>query len=172
MAKAQKATAVVNIAEYFKSSSSVVVTEYCGLTMTDLMELRRSLSKFAKYIVTKNTLAKRAANKAGIEGLDGIFVGSTAIAFVSDELTNAAKIIKEFAQKNKSLVIKGGYINGKALAVSEIEKIADLESREVILLRLANLIKFNLVKFVNLIKEPTSRLARISKILQEKKLTK
>ncbi|MCB0949976.1 MAG: 50S ribosomal protein L10, partial [Mycobacterium sp.] len=133
MAKAEKATAVADIAEQFKGSTATLVTEYRGLTVANLAELRRSLGGAATYTVAKNTLVKRAAAEAGIEGLDELFVGPTAIAFVNGEAVDAAKAIKKFAKDHKALVIKGGYMDGRALTVAEVERIADLESREVLL---------------------------------------
>ena len=112
MAKADKATAVADIAEQFKESTATVVTEYRGLTVANLAELRRSLGESATYTVAKNTLVKRAASEAGIEGLDELFAGPTAIAFIKGEPVDAAKAIKTFAKDNKALVIKGGYMDG------------------------------------------------------------
>ena len=111
MAKADKATAVADIAEQFKEATATVVTEYRGLTVANLAELRRSLSGSATYSVAKNTLVKRAANEAGIEGLDELFAGPTAIAFISGEPVDAAKAIKTFAKDHKALVVKGGYMD-------------------------------------------------------------
>ena len=141
MAKADKATAVADIAEQFKEATATVVTEYRGLTVANLTDLRRSLGDSATYTVAKNTLVKRAAAEAGIEGLDELFVGPTAIAFVKGEAVDAAKAIKKFAKDNKALVIKGGYMDGRPLTVSEVERIADLESREVLLAKLAGAMK-------------------------------
>ncbi len=115
MARADKATAVADIAEQFKSSTATVITEYRGLSVANLAELRRSLAGSATYAVAKNTLIKRAASEAGIEGLDELFVGPTAIAFVTGEAVDAAKAIKTFAKDHKALVIKGGYMDGHPL---------------------------------------------------------
>jgi large subunit ribosomal protein L10 len=169
MAQADKATAVADIAEQFKSSTATVITEYRGLTVANLAELRRSLSGSATYSVAKNTLIKRAASEAGVEGLDELFVGPTAIAFVSGEAVDAAKAIKTFAKDHKALVIKGGYMDGRALTVSEIERIADLESREVLLAKLAGAMKANLSKAAALFNAPASQMARLAAALQEKK---
>ena len=141
MAKADKATAVADIAEQFKQATATLVTEYRGLTVANLRDLRRSLGDSATYTVAKNTLVKRAAAEAGIEGLDELFVGPTAIAFVKGEAVDAAKAIKKFAKDNKALVVKGGYMDGRPLTVAEIDKIADLESREVLLAKLAGAMK-------------------------------
>jgi large subunit ribosomal protein L10 len=169
MAKAEKATAVAEISEQFKSSTATVVTEYRGLTVANLAELRRSLSGIATYSVAKNTLVKRAAAEAGIEGLDDLFAGPTAIAFINGEAVDAAKAIKKFAKDNKALVIKGGYMDGHALTVSEVERIADLESREVLLAKLAGAMKGNLSKAAGLFNAPLSQFARLAAALQEKK---
>jgi large subunit ribosomal protein L10 len=169
MAQADKATAVADIAEQFKSSTATVITEYRGLTVANLAELRRSLSGSATYSVAKNTLIKRAASEAGVEGLDELFVGPTAIAFVSGEAVDAAKAIKKFAKDHKALVIKGGYMDGRALTVSEVERIADLESREVLLAKLAGAMKANLSKAAGLFNAPVSQMARLAAALQEKK---
>ena len=169
MAQADKATAVADIAEQFKSSTATVITEYRGLTVANLAELRRSLSGSATYSVAKNTLIKRAASEAGVEGLDELFVGPTAIAFVSGEAVDAAKAIKKFAKDHKALVIKGGYMDGRALTVSEVERIADLESREVLLAKLARAMKANLSKAAGLFSAPASQMARLAAALQEKK---
>ena len=171
MARADKATAVADIAEQFKEATATVVTEYRGLTVANLKDLRRSLGDSATYTVAKNTLVKRAAADAGIEGLDDLFVGPTAIAFVSGEAVDAAKAIKKFAKDHKALVIKGGYMDGRALTVSEIERIADLESREVLLAKLAGAMKANLTKAAVLFNAPASQVARLAAALQEKKAT-
>lgn len=169
MARADKATAVADIAERFKDSTASLITEYRGLTVANLAELRRSLAGSATYAVAKNTLIKRAATEAGIEGLDELFAGPTAIAFVTGEPVDAAKAIKTFAKDNKALVIKGGYMDGHPLTVAEVERIADLESREVLLAKLAGAMKGNLAKAAGLFNAPTSQMARLLAALQEKK---
>jgi len=169
MARADKATAVADIAEQFRASTATVITEYRGLSVANLAELRRSLAPSATYSVAKNTLIKRAASEAGVEGLDELFVGPTAIAFVSGEAVDAAKAIKTFAKEHKALVIKGGYMDGHPLTVAEVERIADLESREVLLAKLAGAMKANLSKAVGLFNAPASQVARLAAALQEKR---
>jgi large subunit ribosomal protein L10 len=169
MARADKATAVADIAEQFRASTATVITEYRGLSVANLAELRRSLAGSATYSVAKNTLIKRAASEAGVEGLDELFVGPTAIAFVSGEAVDAAKAIKTFAKDHKALVIKGGYMDGHPLTVAEVERIADLESREVLLAKLAGAMKANLSKAAALFNAPASQVARLVAALQEKK---
>jgi large subunit ribosomal protein L10 len=169
MAKADKATAVADIAEQFTQATATLVTEYRGLTVANLKDLRRSLGDSATYTVAKNTLVKRAAAEAGIEGLDELFVGPTAIAFVKGEAVDAAKAIKKFAKDNKALVVKGGYMDGRALSVSEIDKIADLESREVLLAKMAGAMKAKTSQAAALFAAPASQVARLAAALQEKK---
>ncbi|MFD6158566.1 50S ribosomal protein L10 [Nocardia sp. NPDC060256] len=169
MAKPEKVTAVEEITEQFKSSTATVVTEYRGLSVGKLTELRRALGAEATYSVAKNTLVKRAAAEAGVEGLDELFVGPTAITFISGEPVTAAKALKAFAKDNKALIIKGGYMDGAPLSVSEVEKIADLESREVLLAKLAGAMKGNMAKAAGLFNAPASQVARLAAALVEKK---
>ncbi|WP_066912437.1 50S ribosomal protein L10 [Millisia brevis] len=169
MANAQKVAAVAEIAEQFKNSTAAVVTEYRGLSVGNLTELRRALGSDATYAVAKNTLVKRAAAEAGVEGLDDLFVGPTAIAFIGGEPVDAAKALKKFSKDNKALVIKGGYMDGAALSVAEVEAIAELESREVLLAKLAGAMKGNLAKAAGLFNAPASQVARLAAALQEKK---
>src|ERR1700743_2091236 len=169
MARADKATAVADIAEQFRDATATLITEYRGLTVANLADLRRSLSGSATYSVAKNTLIKRAAAEAGVEGLDDLFAGPTAIAFVTGEAVDAAKAIKTFARDNKALVIKVGYMDGHPLTVAEVERIADLESREVLLAKLAGAMKGNLAKAAGLFNAPASQMARLLAALQEKK---
>jgi large subunit ribosomal protein L10 len=169
MAKADKAAAVADIAEQFNEATAALVTEYRGLTVSNLAQLRRSLGNSATYSVAKNTLVKRAASEAGIKGLDELFAGPTAIAFVTGEPVDAAKALKAFAKDHKALVIKGGYMDGHPLTVAEVERIADLESREVLLAKFAGAMKGNLTKAAGLFNAPASQVARLVAALQEKK---
>ncbi len=168
MAKADKAAAVADIAEQFNQATAALVTEYRGLTVSNLAQLRRSLGHSATYSVAKNTLVKRAASEAGIEGLDELFAGPTAIAFVTGEPVDAAKALKAFAKDHKALVIKGGYMDGHPLTVAQVERIADLESREVLLAKLAGAMKGNLTKAAGLFNAPASQVARLVAALQDK----
>lgn len=169
MTKPEKVSAVAEITEQFKGSTAAVVTEYRGLSVGNITTLRRALGEGATYSVAKNTLVKRAAAEAGIEGLDDLFVGPTAIAFIKGEPVDAAKALKNFAKDNKALIIKGGYMDGAALSVEEVNKIADLESREILLAKLAGAMKGNLAKAAGLFNAPASQMARLAAALQEKK---
>ena len=169
MARPDKVTAVAEIADEFRGASASVVTEYRGLTVTQLTALRRALGPDVSYRVAKNTLVKLAAQDAGVDGLDALLTGPTAIAFVTGEPVDAAKALRDFAKDNKALVIKGGYMDGNALSVDEVNRIADLESREVLLAKLAGAMKGNLSKAAGLFNAPASQVARLAAALQEKK---
>ncbi|MEV0397745.1 50S ribosomal protein L10 [Polymorphospora rubra] len=167
--RADKATAVTELTEQFRSSGATVLTEYRGLTVAQLTKLRRALGRETTYAVAKNTLAKRAAADAGIEGLDTLFTGPTALTFVSGDVVEAAKGLREFAKANPLLVIKGGVFEGKAISAEEVNKLADLESREVLLAKLAGGMKANLSKAAALFQAPLSKTARLAAALQEKR---
>ncbi len=168
MARPDKVDAVAEIADQFRGATAAVVTEYRGLSMTQLTSLRRSLGAETTYRVAKNTLVSRAARDAGVQGLDELFIGPTAIAFVHGEPVVAAKALRDFARENNALVIKGGYLDGRALTVAEVARIADLESREVLLAKLAGAMKANLSKAARLFAEPASQVARLAAALRDK----
>jgi len=146
MARPDKAAAVAELTEDFKSATATVLTEYRGLTVTSMKELRRSLGADTKYSVVKNTLTKIAAKNAGVEISDDLLVGPSALAFVKGDPIDAAKAMKNFQKENPLLVIKGGIFEGKAVTTSEIMKLADLESREVLLSKLAGAMKGTMAK--------------------------
>jgi large subunit ribosomal protein L10 len=169
MVRPDKVTAVAEIAEKFRGASASVVTEYRGLTMSQLTTLRRSLGDNTTYRVAKNTLVKRAAEDAGVEGLEQMLIGPTAIAFITGEPVDAAKAIRDFARTNQGLVIKGGFMDGRALTVTEVNQLADLESREVLLAKLAGAMKANLAKAAGLFAAPASQVARLAQALADKR---
>lgn len=169
MAKPEKVAEVAEIADRFRESHAAVVTEYRGLSVSALQELRRSLGPDVTYSIAKNTLVKRAAEDAGVEGLDDLFVGPTAIAFIRGEAVDAAKAIKDFGKGNKSLVVKGGYLDGANLSAEKFDKIADLESREVLLGKLAGAMKGKMTEAAQLFDAPASQVARLATALQDKK---
>ena len=169
MARPDKVAAVAEIADEFRGASASVVTEYRGLTVAQLTRLRRTLGPDVTYRIAKNTLVKRAAEDAGVDGLDALLTGPTAIAFVTGEPVDAAKALRDFAKDNKALVIKGGYMDGNALSVDEVNRIADLESREVLLAKLAGAMKGNLSKAAGLFAAPASQVARLAQALADKR---
>jgi large subunit ribosomal protein L10 len=167
--RADKASAVAELTDSFRTSSATVLTEYRGLTVAQITELRRSLGQQTKYSVSKNTLAKRAATDAGIAGLDALFTGPTALAFIAGDPVEAAKGLRAFAKAHPVLKIKGGVFEGKAISADEVNKIADLESREVLLAKLAGAMKGNLTKAAGLFQAPLAQVARLAAALQEKR---
>jgi large subunit ribosomal protein L10 len=168
MARADKSAAVAELADEFRTSNAVVLTEYRGLTVAQLKTLRRSLGATASYAVVKNTLTKIAAKDAGVEGLDDLLVGPSAVAFVKGDPVEAAKGLRDFAKENPLLVIKGGVLDGQPLSADEIKKLADLESREVLLAKLAGAMKGSLQNAVSLFAAPLSQAARTIDALRAK----
>jgi large subunit ribosomal protein L10 len=167
--RADKATAVAELTESFRVSSATLLTEYRGLTVAQLKDLRRTLGRTTVYSVTKNTLAKRAATDAGISGLDALFTGPTALAFVSGDPVEAAKGLRDFAKTHPLLVIKGGVFEGRAMSADEVRRLADLESRDVLLAKLAGAMKANLSKAAATFQAPLTQAVRLVAALQDKR---
>jgi large subunit ribosomal protein L10 len=160
MARADKAAAVAEITEEFRASNAAVLTEYRGLTVGQLKELRRSLGSDTTYAVVKNTLSKIAAKDAGVEGFDALLQGPTAIAFIKGDPVAAAKGLDTFAKDNPFLVIKGGIMDGNILTADDLKKLAKLESREVLLSKVAGVANAALAKAASLFQAPLSKAAR------------
>jgi large subunit ribosomal protein L10 len=169
MATAEKQAAIAELADSFRGSSAAVLTEYRGLTVKQLSELRGSLRGHATYAVVKNTLTELAAKEAGVTAFDGQLVGPTAIAFVTGDPVEAAKGLRDFAKTHPLLVIKGGVLDGKAMSAAEITKLADLESREVLLAKLAGAMNASLTQAVYLFAAPLSQSARLIEALRAKR---
>ena len=167
MARPDKAAAVAELKDAFSSSGAAVLTEYRGLSVQALKELRRSLGENVTYAVAKNTLTKIAAKEAGIDGLDDQLTGPTAIAFINGDVATVAKGLRDFAKANPLLVIKGGVMDGKVLDASTVQKLADLESREVLLAKLAGAMQGSLQQAVSLFAAPLSQAARPLGALQD-----
>ena len=161
MARPDKAAKVAEFTEAFSNSAATVLTDYRGLTVKDLQDLRRSLGENATYAVTKNTLAAIAAKEAGIEGVEDTLVGPTAIAFISGDVSTVAKSLRDFAKANPALVIKGGVMDGKFLDAQAVLKLADLESREVLLSKMAGALLANLSRAAYMLAAPLSQGARV-----------
>jgi large subunit ribosomal protein L10 len=160
MARPDKAATVADLKDQFTGSAAVVLTEYRGLKVKDLKELRRSLGADATYAVAKNTLTTIAAREAGIDGLDSTLAGPTAIAFINGDVAHVAKGLRDFAKAHPALVIKGGVMDGQVLDAEAVKKLADLESREVLLAKLAGALQANLSRAVYLIAAPLNQAAR------------
>ena len=169
MPNTDKSAAVAEITESFNSASAAVITEYRGLSVKQITELRRALGRDTTYAVVKNTLTRRAAADAGVPIDDSLLTGPTAIAFVKGDPVEAAKGLRDFAKTTPLLVIKGGILDGKALSAAEVAKIADLDSREVLLAKLAGALKALPTRAAGLFQAPLSQMARLAKALEEKK---
>jgi large subunit ribosomal protein L10 len=167
MARPDKAAAVAELTKKFSSSSGAVLTEYRGLTVAALKNLRRSLGEDATYAVSKNTLTTIAARQAGVEGVEELLVGPTAIAFIDGDPVTVAKGLRDFARQNPLLVIKGGVLDGKSLSADEVKKLADLESREVLLAKVAGGMQGVLQQAISLVSAPLSQAARVFAALEK-----
>ena len=168
MSRADKAAAIAELSEKFKSSNAAVLTEYRGLSVKQITELRNTLRGNATYAVVKNTLTELAAKDAGVTAFDGELVGPSAIAFVEGDPVEAAKGLRDFAKANPLLVIKGGVLEGKPLSTAEITRLADLESREVLLAKLAGAMTASLSQAASLFQAPLSQAARVVEALRQK----
>src|ERR1700710_435104 len=164
-----KAAVIDEITERFRTSSAAVLTEYRGLTVAQLTQLRRSLGEGSSYAVVKNTLTKRAADSVGYSDLAPLLTGPTAIAFIEGDPVDAAKAIRDFARTNPALVVKGGVLRAGACEPAEAPRLADVQPREVLLAMLAGAMKGNLSKAAGLFQAPLSQMARLAAALQEKK---
>ncbi|WP_105566218.1 50S ribosomal protein L10 [Microbacterium halophytorum] len=168
---AHKDATVAELQKNFEDSTAVVLTEYRGLTVAELKELRDSIRQDAEYAVVKNTLTKIAANNAGISDLDADLNGPSAIAFVHGDPVAVAKGLRAFAKAHPLLVIKGGYFDGAALSAEEVNKLADLESREVLLSKVAGMMKASMSKAAAVFQALPSKTVRTVEALREKQDT-
>ena len=165
---ANKEATVAELTEKFQSSSAVLLTEYRGLTVGQLKTLRRSFSADATYAVAKNTLLKIAAKNAGVTAFDGQFAGPTAMAFVHGDPVSVAKAMRDFAKANPLLVVKSGVLDGAALTADEVKKLADLESREVLLAKAAGMFKASMYQAAYMFQAPLAQAARAVDALRQK----
>ena len=166
MARPEKAAKVAELERKFTDSAAVVLTEYRGLTVKDLQDLRRSLGGDATYAVAKNTLALLAAREAGIDGIESTLVGPTAFTFITGDIAKVTKGLRDFAKAHPFLAIKGGVLEGKFLDAKAVLKLADLESREVLLSKMAGAMKGSLAKAAGTLAAPLSKSARLFGALQ------
>ena len=167
MARPDKAAAVAELSERFSQSAGIVLTDYRGLTVKALKDLRRSLGDDATYAVSKNTLTTIAAREAGVDGIEDYLVGPTAIAFIDGDPVVVAKGLRDFARTNPLLVIKGGVLDGKFMGPDEVRKLADLESREVLLAKVAGGMQGILQQAISLVAAPLSQAARLLAALEQ-----
>jgi large subunit ribosomal protein L10 len=168
MARPDKAAAVAELTEEFRRSSATVLTEYRGLTVAQLKQLRTALGDTTTYSVVKNTLTKIAAREAGVDGVEEFLSGPSAIAFVKGDPVEAARGLRDFAKANPFLVIKGGVMDGRPLTADDIRTLADLEPRDVLLAKLAGAMKASLTNAVSLFAAPLAQTARLLEALRQK----
>ena len=169
MANPKNTAELAALKEKFEDASSVFLTEYRGLTVGQLQELRGELGFDVELHVAKNTLVKIAANEHGIEGLDDLLTGPTAVAFIKGDATvDAAKVMKKFAKDNEMFVIKGGYMDGNPLDASQVDAVAEMDNRETTLSKLAGAFQGSLAKAAGLFEAPASKTARLVAALQDK----
>jgi large subunit ribosomal protein L10 len=170
MARADKVATVAELTERFQSSNGTVLAEYRGLTVAQLAELRRSLGEQATFSVVKNTLTKIAANDAGLaDELNSLLVGPSAIAFISGDVVEAAKGLRDFSKSNPALVIKGGVIDGQSMDPAEIERLASVEPREVLLAKLAGAMKASMAGAAATFAALPTQMARLAAALEAKR---
>ena len=165
---ANKEASVAELTDLFRNSTAVLLTEYRGLTVAQLKTLRQSISENATYAVVKNTLTKIAANAAGISTFDDQLAGPSAIAFVHGDPVAVAKSLRDFAKANPLLVVKSGYFDGNPLSEAEVKQLADLESREVLLGKLAGAFKASLFGAAYMFNAPLAQAVRTVDALREK----
>jgi large subunit ribosomal protein L10 len=169
MANAEKTAAVAELTDRFRDSSAAVLTEYRGLTVAQLSQLRGTLAGNATFSVVKNTLTKIAVDEVGLaEQLSSMLAGPSAIAFVDGDVAQAAKGLRDFAKDNPLLVIKGGVIDGKVLSPAEVVKLADIEPREVLLAKLAGGMKASLANAASVLNALPTQMAQLAEALRAK----
>lgn len=166
MPSPDKVTDVAELTENFRTSAAAVLTEYRGLTVSQLTQLRHNLGTTTQYTVVKNTLSKIAVREAGLQELESMLSGPSAIAFIKGDAVEAAKSLRDFAKANPLLVIKGGVLDGKLVTAAELSKIADLESREVLLAKVAGAANAALSKAAALFQAPLAQVARLAEALR------
>ena len=171
MARPDKAAAVAELTERFRTANAVVLTEYRGLSVAQLKTLRRALGGNATYAVVKNTLSAIAAREAGVEGFDAQLTGPSAIAFVTGDPVAVAKGLRDFAKANNQLVVKGGVLDGRLVTAADISTLADLESREVLLAKAAGAMKAKLYQAAYMFTAKTGEAVRTIDALREKRAT-
>ena len=170
MARADKVAAVAELTDRFKESGSIVLTEYRGLSVSQLSELRQSLGENATFSVVKNTLTKIAVTEAGLQDqLAPLLTGPSAIAFVGGDVVEAAKGLRDFSRDNPALVIKGGVLDGKALTPDEITRLADLEPREVLLAKLAGAMTASMSRAAAVFNALPTQVAQLAEALRVKR---
>lgn len=170
MARPDKVAVVEEVRERLSEATATVLTEYRGLTVTELAQLRAELRKSdATYAVVKNTLTRIAARDAGFDVPDELLVGPTAVTFCAGDPVAVAKVLRAFSRSHPELVVKGGILEGRVLDAAETMRLADLETREELLARLAGLFEAVVAQPARLAQANLAKAARLFAALQEKK---
>ena len=170
MPRPDKVAVVDEVSRRLTDATAMVLTEYRGLSVDDLAELRAKLRENdASYRIVKNTLTRLAARDAGFDIPDDVLVGPTAITFCAGDPVAAAKVLRAFSRQHPELVIKGGVLDGRVLDAAETTRLADLESREELLARLAGMMQAIIAQPARLAQANLSKLARLFAALQDKK---
>jgi len=170
MPRPEKVAVVDEVRNKFTSSTATVLTEYRGLTVAQLAELRAELRKSnAEYKVAKNTLARIAAREAGFEVPDDLLSGPTALAFCADDPVSVAKTLRAFAKANPALVVKGAVLDGRLISAEETSQLADLASREELLAKVAGMIQTLVAQPARLALASLTKMAQLMAALSEKK---
>jgi large subunit ribosomal protein L10 len=169
MPKAEKIERVAELKAGIEGSDALLLTEYRGLTVSDITELRRSLAEGGtRFAVVKNTLMQRAAADASIEDLESLLEGPTAVAFVAGDPVAAAKKVVDAAKKFPALILKGGYMEGKVLSADEAKGLADLDSKEVMLSKIAGLLKGEMSRAASMFVSAQSKFLSLLEAYKEK----
>ena len=169
MPKAEKIDRVAELKAGIEGSDALLLTEYRGLTVSDITELRRSLAEGGtRFAVVKNTLMQRAAADASIEDLESLLEGPTAVAFVAGDPVAAAKKVVDAAKKFPALILKGGYMEGKVLSADEAKGLADLDSKEVMLSKIAGLLKGEMSRAASMFVSAQSKFLSLLEAYKEK----
>jgi large subunit ribosomal protein L10 len=169
MPKPEKIERVTELKERIERSDALLLTEYRGLSVSDITSLRRALSEGGtSFMVIKNTLMRRAAVDAGVAELEALLEGPSAVAFVAGDPVAAAKTVVDAAKRFPTLVLKGGFLEGKVLTADEARSLADLESREVLLSTIAGLMKSELSRAAAVLVAAQSRFLGVLEAFKEK----
>ena len=168
MKRPEKEAVVAQLTELFRNADAVYLTEYRGLTVPQISALREKLGRDTSYSVAKNTLARIAAKEAGIEGLDELLAGPTAVTFVKGDFIEAAKTLRDFAKENKALVVKGGFADGTVYDAEGAKQLADLKSRPQLLSEMAGALKGTMSKAAYLFNALPTKTVRTIDALREK----
>jgi large subunit ribosomal protein L10 len=168
MPNAEKIEKVATLKERIQGANALLLAEYRGLSVHDATELRRSLSEQARFSIVKNTLFQRAAADAGVAELETLLDGPTAVAFVEGDIVATAKKVVDAAKKFPALVLKGGYLDGKILSAAEAQALARLESREVMLSKVAGMMKAEMVRAASMFQAIQGRFLGVLEAYKDK----